>query len=213
MPRILVLTPADVGTSALDDGLTDAATEIVRRAVAYPSAPPVGAHDWALADLAVLAAGQHAETEGFDALCLADFGDYGANALRSVMDIPVVTAGRSAMLYALSLGSSFSVVAGPRDHARIGKIVHEYGLDHQCAGVFRAGEEASAALDHAQVVVPANGAVLAGTPAVPVVDPLALVVKLAESLVGLGLSHSRTAYPVPQTRKAALIDAIAGAAG
>lgn len=211
MPRILLLTPADIETaSALDDGLTDAATEVVRRAVAYPSAPPVGAHDWALADLAVLAAGQHAEKEGFDALCLADFGDYGANALRSVMDIPVVTAGRSAMLYALSLGSSFSVVAGPRDHARIGKIVHEYGLDHQCAGVLSADDDTGLAA--AQVVVPANGAAAPGDLTVPVVDPLALVVKLAESLVGLGLSHSRAAYPVPQTRKAELIEAIAGAA-
>lgn len=138
-------------------------------------------------------------------------GDYGANALRSVLDIPVITAGRASMLYALSLGARFSVAASARDHVRIGKLVHEYALDHQCAGVHLLGEdgELPAALDEADVVV------LAASPAgasrsvrAPLVEPLPLIVKLAESMTGLGLTHSRRAYPAPQVRKGDLIDAL-----
>lgn len=213
MTRILLLTPADVQApaAAFSAGLTDSDTAIVHRRVAYASTPPVGAHDWALADLAMLAAGQHAQEEGFDAVCVGDMGDYGANALRSVLDIPVIAAGRASMLYALSLGARFSVAASARDHVRIGKLVHEYALDHQCAGVHLLGEdgELPAALDEADVVV------LAASPAgasrsvrAPLVEPLPLIVKLAESMTGLGLTHSRRAYPAPQVRKGDLIDAL-----
>ena len=88
MTRILLLSPADLELpdDVIANGVTDSDTEIVHRRVIYPSVPPIGAHDWTLADLAVMAAGQNAEAEGFDAVCLADFGDYGANALRSLME-------------------------------------------------------------------------------------------------------------------------------
>ncbi len=215
MTRILLLSPADVDllSGGLPDGLLDSDTQIVHRAVAYASCPPVGAHDWALADLAVLAAGQRAQEEGFDAVCLADCGDYGANALRSVVDIPVVAAGRASMLHALSLGARFSVLTTGRDHARIGKLVHEYALDGQCAGVCMTGRDGGAP----NLAAGADVLVLAGAtrnappgwPEVPMIDPVPLAVKLAESFVGLGLTHSRVAYPEPQTRKAGLIEAIA----
>ena len=64
-----------------------------------------------------MAAGQEAQAEGFDALCLPDFGDYGVGALRSLLDIPVVAGGRGTMLHALTLGGPFGVVTaevGPR---------------------------------------------------------------------------------------------------
>lgn len=216
MTRILLLSPADADLlhGGLPDGLLDGDTRIVHRAVAYASCPPVGAHDWALADLAVLAAGQRAQEEGFDAVCLADSGDYGANALRSVVDIPVVAAGRSAMLHALSLGARFTVLATERDHVRVKKLVHDYGFGGQCAGIRLAGGDGVPRdlAGQADVLVLAGetrdlGADLPG--GVPAVDPVALAVKLAESFVGLGLTHSRVAYPEPQTRKAALIEAIA----
>lgn len=40
------------------------------------------------------------------------------------------------------------------------------------------------------------------------VDPGPLVVKVAESLVGIGLTHNRPACPAPQLRKPGLIAAI-----
>ena len=36
---------------------------------------------------------------------------------------------------------------------------------------------------------------------VPVIDPIPTAVKLAEMLVGLGLSHSKLAFPVPPEKK------------
>lgn len=217
MTRILLLSPADADllSGGLPDGLLDGDTRIVHRMVPYASCPPVGAHDWALADLAVLAAGQRAQEEGFDAVCLADSGDYGANALRSVVDIPVVAAGRAAMLHALSLGARFTVLATERDHVRVKKLVHDYGFGGQCAGIRLAGGDG---VPREDLAGQADVIVLAGETrelrtdlpgGVPAVDPVALAVKLAESFVGLGLTHSRVAYPEPQTRKAELIEAIA----
>lgn len=215
MTRILLLSPADADllSGGLPDGLLDSDTQIVHRVVQYASCPPVGAHDWALADLAVLAAGQRAQEEGFDAVCLADCGDYGANALRSVVDIPVVAAGRASMLHALSLGARFTVLAAERDHVRLKKLVHEYGFGGQCAGIRLAGRDdvPQDPAGQADVLVLAGETrnARADLPDVPAVDPVALAIKLAESFVGLGLTHSRVAYPEPQTRNAALIEAIA----
>ena len=214
MTRILLLSPADLDLpdNIVAPGVMDSDTEIVHRRVAYPSCPPIGAHDWTLADLAVMAAGQNAEAEGFDAVCLADFGDYGASALRSLLDIPVVAAGRAAMLHALTLGARFTVLADERDYVRTKKTVHEYALDAQCAGIHRLkpGTDIAAMAGDPEVLVLAGAArneTLEGL-TIPVVDPLPLVLKLAESLVGLGLTHSRQAYPAPQMRKADLITAI-----
>jgi allantoin racemase len=46
--------------------------------------------------------------------------------------------------------------------------------------------------------------------AVPVIDAAALAHKLAESCLGLALSHSRRAYPEPLVRKPELISALIG---
>ena len=211
MTRILLLSPADANLApdSAFSGITDPGTTIIHRRVAYAACPPMSAHDWALADLAVLAAGQHAGAEGFDAVCLADSGDYGANALRSVLDIPVVTAGRAAMLYAMTLGARFSILTTERDHIRLKKTVHEYGLGAQCAGVHRSepGETAMPPPLCGDVAILAGVTRPCGA-AIPLVDPVPLVVKLTESFVSLRLSHSRQAYPAPQVRKKALINAI-----
>lgn len=211
MTRILLLSPADLDLpdDIIAAGVMDADTRIEHRRVTYPSCPPIGAHDWALADLAILAAGQDAERQGFQAVCLADFGDYGANALRSVLDIPVVTAGRSSMLYALTLAERFSVLATDRDHVRTQKLVHDYGLDARCTGIKPAGAD-MAREDGPEVMILAGKARqrVQQTGSAKLVDPVAVTLKIAESLVGLNLTHSRHAYPAPQVRKADLIAAL-----
>lgn len=232
MARILMLTmhgPA-MDPAHRSTGLDSDTQVTLRRAQAAPDAF-LSAHDWALADLAVLAAGQDAENEGFDAVCVGDMGDYGVAALRSVLTIPVIGAGRSAMLHALTLGSRFSVLAPSARAYRIKKLAGDYGLDRQCASVRpladdalargetmapRIVQEARGCLDEdgAEVLcVDADDSALASRLAdelgAPVVDPLSISLKLAESFLGLHLSHSRRAYPEPQVRKQALIAAIA----
>ncbi|SCZ09941.1 aspartate/glutamate racemase family protein [Microvirga guangxiensis] len=232
MARILMLTlraPA-VGASDFSANL-DADTQVVHRAVAVAPDTTVSAHDWALADLAVLAAGQGAESEGYDAVCVAETGDYGLGALRSVLSIPVIGAGRSAMLHALTLGNRFSILVPNSRYYRIKKLVGDYGLDRQCASVCAIGAETSDSdettfpqiLAQAQACLdedgsdvlcldthsPALASRLADKLGTPVIEPISLSLKLAESFLGLHLSHSRGAYPAPQVRKQPLITAIA----
>jgi len=232
MARILMLTlraPA-AGADSFSANL-DADTQVVQRAVAAAPDTTVSAHDWALADLAILAAGQEAESEGYDAVCVAETGDYGVGALRSVLSVPVIGAGRSAMLHALTLGSRFSILAPNSRYYRLKKLAGDYGFDRQCASVRPIGGEiwnsdetafpqilaqAQACLDEDGSDVlcldansPALTSRLATELGVPVVEPLSLSLKLAESFLGLHLSHSRGAYPAPQVRKQSLITAIA----
>jgi allantoin racemase len=215
MTRLLLLAPADLDLSRQIEAASDSAnrdTQIVHRAVPLPSVPPLGAHDWALADLAIMAAGQNAAAEGFDAVCLADCGDYGVGALRSLLDIPVMTAGRSAMLHALTLGGSFTILAAARDYNRARKLVHDYGLRAQCAGILT--EDTADAARTAEVVIMADPMLVPAklAPQTAVIQPVPLLVKLTESLVSANLTHSRRAFPAPDVRKAALIDSLAAAA-
>lgn len=227
MPRILMLRFEDLQDEDPPQGL-DSATELTLRTI--PGAPRerASAPDWSLADLAVMAAGQDAQEQGFDALCLPAFGDYGVGALRSLLDIPVVTGGRGTMLHALTLGSRFGIVTPEQGRERAARLVHDYGLSAQCAGIApsaAAGDDALLeACRHvlaagAQVICLADypqprAAALAAQLPVPLLTPAALCAKWAESLLGLGLAHSRRAYPAPQVRKPELIAAlIAASAG
>jgi Asp/Glu/hydantoin racemase len=47
-------------------------------------------HDYVLADFAMLEAGLEAADEGYEAICIDMMSDSGANALRSMLDIPVI---------------------------------------------------------------------------------------------------------------------------
>lgn len=221
MPRILLLATDEAVAGPFT---VDSDTQVVARAVPGLPGGFDSAHDWALADLASLAAGQNAEAEGFDAVCLADSGDYGAGALRSVLSVPVLAAGRNAMLHALTLGSRFVVLAPASGSVRAKKLVQEYALTDQCAGVHACSEPAGALAtaqraideDGADVVVAATqdaalAELLAQRLPVPVVDPVSLGLKLAESFLGLGLSQSRRAWPEPQVRKPALVAALMAA--
>lgn len=223
MSRILMIFTAD------HPAPESAEAEVV--ALTAPGLPAwlISAHDWTLADLAVLATGQDAARQGYAAVCVADPGDYGANALRSVLDVPVVGAGRSALLYALTLGACFGVLAPTGGYARAKKLVQEYGLAAQCTGVRRIGEEgdreaavlaaARAAIteDGAEVLVlwqplaAAETARLAAALPVPLIEPASLSLRLAEAFLGLGLAQSRRTWPMPQVAKPDLIAALVAA--
>lgn len=220
MSRILMIFTAD------HPAPESAEAEVV--ALTAPGLPAglVSAHDWTLADLAVLAAGQGAAAEGYAAVCVADPGDYGANALRSVLDVPVVGAGRSALFYALTLGSRFGVLAPAGGYTRAKKLVQEYGLAAQCAGVRRIGEGEGAILTAARAAIEDDGAEvlvlwqplaaaatarLAAALPVPLIEPASLSLRLAEAFLGLGLAQSRRTWPMPQVAKPDLIAALVAA--
>src|ERR1700759_4350138 len=91
-------------------------------------------HDYVLADLSMFEAGLEAADEGYDAICIDTMSDSGANALRSVLDSPVVTPGKASFLTALMLGHKFSVLTQWDGWIPLYKKgTQEYGLTNHLA--------------------------------------------------------------------------------
>jgi allantoin racemase len=197
-------------------------------------------HDYVLADMGMLEAGIEAAQEGYDAVCIDTMSDSGANALRSVLDIPVITPGKASYLMALMLGHRFSVLTQWDPWlALYKKGLQEYGLTHLCASLrsinvppdvsnLLGGKEevvfpklVEAGLkcveDGADVVClgsttmhQAHAHLTENLP-VPVINPGPLTYKMAEALLGLGLTQSRTAYPRPHVELLGVVQAMVAA--
>ena len=182
-------------------------------------------HDFVLADASIFEAGCRAQQEGFAAVCIDTMSDSGVAALRSVLDIPVFGPGKVSMLSALMLGDRFSILTmASRWKPLYKKALDELGMHHKCASV-RASEvspdnqallsgkeeevfpllEAAAMkaieIDGADVIIlgsttmhQAHAHLQARLP-VPVINPGPLSYKIAESMLALGHTHSRTAFP------------------
>jgi allantoin racemase len=74
---------------------------------AFPDTP----YDRGLAVLGHVDAGIKAQSDGYRALFINTFGDYGIAELRSALSIPVVGAGEAAMAVASTLGRRFAIVS------------------------------------------------------------------------------------------------------
>jgi allantoin racemase len=185
----------------------------------------ISQYDLVLADLGMLEAGLTAQERGYDAVCIDTMSDSGVAALRSALDIPVIGPGRASMLMAMLLGNRFSVVTMWQHWIHLyEKTIRDLGFDKQCAsirsidvrpdnmGLLGGKEEEIFPLLEAtaRVCIEADGAdvILLGSTTmhqahgylaerlpVPVINPGPLSYKLAETLLGLGLSHSRAAWP------------------
>ena len=198
-------------------------------------------HDLLLADMSMYEAGITAQEDGYDAVCIDTMSDSGMNALRSVLDIPVIGPGKASYLMALMLGSKFSVLT--QWDPWIGlyrKGLQEYGLADKCASIrsinvppdvenLLGGKEevvfpklVEAGLlcvdDGAEVIcldsttMHQAHAHLAASLPVPVINPGPLTYKLAEAVLGLGLTHSRKGYPKPNVPKPEMAHAMLEAA-
>lgn len=187
-------------------------------------------HDWLLADMSMYEAGITAQEEGYDAVCIDTMSDSGASALRSVLDIPVIAPGKASYLMALLLGNTFSVLTQWDPWRGLyRKGLQEYGLADKCASIrsinvppdvenLLGGKEEvvfpklvevglQCVEDGADVICLGSTTMhqahahLAANLPVPVINPGPLTYKLAEAVLGLGLTHSRTAYPKPSVPK------------
>jgi len=249
MARILVIVPF-----ALDQAGVERRREQLKAVKLEPDSEfhfrPVKAgptsfmspHDWTLMDLAIFEAGASAQEEGYDAVCIDTMSDSGMAALRSVLDIPVVSPGRASMLFALTLGSKFSVLAQWKPSiVRYNKAIPEWGLTRQCASVRSFDVEPSfdtlmdgkedkvfpKMLDVCMQCVEQDGAdvVILGSTTmhqaalwlaerlpVPLINPGPLTYKLVESLLALKLSQSRACYPKPLVNKVDMVHAMLDAA-
>ena len=162
--------------------------------------------------------------EPYDAVVQAGFGEHGQEGLKELVEAPVVDITDAAAHLAMLLGYRYSVVTTlDRAVPLIEERLLLGGLSSHCASVRSSeleGEEskvvdaivrqAELALkeDGAEVIVLGCGGLAGLDKAIeertgaPVVDGVAAAVKLAESLVGLGLKTSKVrtyAPPRPKT--------------
>lgn len=234
MTRILVIVPFALDAEGVRNREAQsqyvplpADWELTYRPVTCGPTSFMSPHDWGLMDLAIFEAGCRAQDEGFDAVCIDTMSDSGMVMLRSVLSIPVIGAGKASMLYALTLGGKFSVLAQWEPALpRYRKAIREYGFDRQCASVrsfdqppdfsnLLGGKEESVfprmrdvamrciEQDGAEVICLGSttmhqaGEYLAANLPVPVVNPGPLTYKLVETFLALGLTHGRDVYPPP----------------
>ncbi|MCL4181964.1 MAG: hydrogenase expression protein HupH [Burkholderiaceae bacterium] len=182
-----------------------------------------------IAEAFVLEAGCRAEEEGFVAVCVNSMSDSAVPALRSRLRIPVVGPASSSMLLACMLGKKFSVITmWPKWHSLYEKAISEHGIAHRVASIrdigvrpdaaeLLAGKEetvfdllhqaARAAIDEdgADVIILGSTTMhqsygyLKQVLEVPVISPGLVAEKIAEMLVLTGTSHSKKAYPSPES--------------
>jgi allantoin racemase len=164
----------------------------------------------------------------YDAVIQAGFGEHGREGLQELLDVPVVDITEAAAHLASLLGHRYSVVTTlDRTVPLIEDRLLLAGLSSHCSSVRASGlsvleleeseERAVAAIvdqakraiseDRAEVIVLGCGGMAGLDTAVrdatsaPVVDGVAAAVKLAESLVSLGLSTSKVrTYAAPRAK-------------
>jgi allantoin racemase len=188
-------------------------------------------HDTLLMDWTVFQVGVAAEAQGFDGVLIDTVSDSGLRPLRSRLKIPVVGPGEAAFAMAIMLGKKFSVLTmWPQWFALYEKTLTEYKLWDRCASLrsintrpdvseLLAGKEevifaklkaeAMAAIeqDGADCIVLGSttmhqsAAYLASELPVPVINPGLVAYKLLETMMELGLSHSKIAFPTPEVPK------------
>ncbi|MFF1713806.1 aspartate/glutamate racemase family protein [Streptomyces sp. NPDC058268] len=164
----------------------------------------------------------------YDAVVMAGFGEHGREGARELLDVPVVDITEAAAHLACLLGRRYGVVTTlDRARGQIEDSLHTAGVAQNCAAVVGTGlgvldlgdsevtvraflAAAERARDAGAEVLVLGCAGMTGLQEkvgaaldMPVVDGVAAAVKLAESLVGLGLTTSRAgsyAKPLPKAR-------------
>ncbi len=168
-----------------------------------------------------------AQAEGMSAVIVGCFADPGLDALRELTSVPIIGPGASALHLAAQLGTRFSILSPletppGRGYERLCglgldvKLASVRGIDMPGLDVARCRETTLDRLqDAGRVAVQDDGAdvlVLGSTCLgfldvtedlqrrldVPVVNPVTAALKMAETLVAMGLSHSKRAYPMPR---------------
>lgn len=166
--------------------------------------------------------------EPYDAIIQAGFGEHGREGLQELFDVPVIDITEAAAHFAMMLGYRYSVVTTlDRTVPLIEERLLLAGLSSHCASVRASGlsvlelegdpatvtaaitAEAAKAItdDRAEVIVLGCGGMaglgdqITAKTGAPTVDGVAAAVKLAESLVQLGLSTSKVRTYAPARPK------------
>jgi allantoin racemase len=182
------------------------------------------AYDATLSTIGDLKCAMAAEEAGYQAVIIPCGGDPGIAPLREVLTIPVVPPGSAAKHLCSLLGPRFSIITtgkGPvkrtEVHERDGLMklvsIHPVGLTvpevrakprEAYEAMVREGRRAVEEYGAASVTFGCMSMgflmvdeKLTEDIGVPAVNPVKVAVKTAETLIDLGLTHSKRAYPVP----------------
>jgi len=165
-----------------------------------------------------------------DAVVLAGFGNYGTAAVKEILDVPVIAMAEAAMAFAMPFCHRFAIVTtSPRMIPYTQDLVTFLGFDAHCAGVravsmpppdpSQPGHErvldqlaeevgrvtetgADLVILGGALLSPYAGALRARTP-VPVIEPVACAVQMAEAVVRLDLRQSKLRKFAPPPRRLA----------
>lgn len=164
----------------------------------------------------------------FDAVVMAGFGEHGREGVQEITGVPVLDIAESSAYVAQMIGRTYSVVTTlDRSIGSIQDRLLLAGLSARCASVRATGigtleldadpdsalmaivEQARRAVvdDHAEVICLGCGGMagldeaISTALGVPVVDGVAAGVRLAEALVGMGLSTSKACSFAPPEKK------------
>jgi len=166
------------------------------------------------------------EAEGFDAMIVGCFGDPGLSAARELVDIPVVGPGQAAGHIAAQLGLRFAVLTVVDEVVpAMWRQMRVHGLEPFIADVRAVDVPVLELRDRTEEVLAtlegeANRSMAAGADAfvlgcmtmgfldiaralqerigIPVINPVLASLKTAETMLALGVSSSRSAYPSPR---------------
>ena len=158
------------------------------------------------------------ESEKIDAVVVAGFGNLGIYALKEALSIPTLSMSETSMTVAAMLGHKFTVLTTMRNNIPLLEdLVRLYRLENKCASVrgidvnveecVTHREQAMKKLseeivtiveqDNAELVILGSAGLcgynedLQELANIPVLDPVAVTVKMAEMMVETGLSHSK----------------------
>ncbi len=164
-----------------------------------------------------------AEQEGYDAVIIDCMGDPALHGARELVDIPVIGPAEASMAMACVIGHRFSVVTVLQSVVPIfHNMVAAYGFKDRFASIRfidipvleldREDEVKEGLAVESRKAIDEDGAdlIILGCTGmigmakglekklgVPVIDPTAAALKMAESMVDLGYSHSKLTYPKP----------------
>ena len=208
-----------------------AGTEVVAEPTAKGPAAIESAHDAGLVVPELIRLAPLAEQRGLSAIIISCYSYPGLDALRELLTIPVIGPGAASLHLAAQLGTRISVLTpSGRGYGRVAARMRSLGIAPLLASVRGIGlsvtdlaKQAPGALDKAaeaaRIAVEQDGAdvlvlgcmsmaflpgiceELGHRVGVPVVNPVIAALKTAEAVVGMKLSHSKAAWPLPKPQE------------
>lgn len=166
------------------------------------------------------------EKEGFDAALLGCFGDPALDGVREVVKIPCIGLAETSLHVVSTLGDTYGIITATADLTRtMRRLAEKYGAAAHLVGVgdigcpimeIRRNPEAQypalVAAGRAMVEEKGADALVLGCGSmsfyadrlgqdlgVPCINPLRTGLKMAELLVGSGLTHSKRSHPYPSS--------------